>query len=180
MIVDKPVSPTFSKQSSPVHIGSPLKPGREPHKHPQPLPPSLDVGILPKLPGGKIEIPSFFNQFDNLIDDALASLSQPNCRCPHSSPEQRAMRSFHNDIKSMSQKDLDGLKDTLVKRMAGRDASQNERELMQKLYEITDAVSEHRDPPHLKDFFDFVTPTPIRIGDILEKEPAIQQIEIKF
>lgn len=95
--------------------------------------------IMPGKPG--FDVGSFFSPTDAIIDSAVhrASAKYPQAR-------QDAMEGFHADIASMTQNELDEMKDTLVQRMASPKTSQWERDILKQLYEVTDAVAEHRDP----------------------------------
>ncbi|MEZ0373015.1 MAG: hypothetical protein ACAI44_28250 [Candidatus Sericytochromatia bacterium] len=110
-----------------------------------------DITSINKLPGGCFGggVKDLFNRCDNIIDDTLNDAHNKMFGA-----QSQALRSFHCEIKCMSQDQLDEMKDTLVRRLGSDDSSQWDRNLLQKMYEITDAVAEHRQPPHVKDPFD--------------------------
>lgn len=139
----------------------------------------IDIDVIKQLPGKPINVIRL-HDCNDIIDDTISAAKRF-----HGMTETSALRGFHADIKGMDQNELDEMKDTLVKRMASPDASQNERELMQKMYEITDAVSEHRNPPHLHDFNE-VRPLPMPypgpdfprpIGPCKPVHPWLEQIK---
>jgi hypothetical protein len=93
--------------------------------------------------------------------------------------QQNALESFHNQIDNMTPGELDDMKDAIVKRMSSPDSSQRERDTLQKMYEITDAVAENRLPPHvgMSDTIDFVKPFPTLPG---KPFPTIPGLESRF
>lgn len=127
---------------------------------PQPALDSTRVSIT-TLPGGCFGggIKPMFGRMDNIIDDALMAAHNKMFGA-----QTQALRGFYTDIKGMDQNELDEMKDTLVKRLASDD-SQWDRNLLQKMYQITDAVAEHRQPPHLRDRFDVLPYKPIDVPD---------------
>lgn len=108
-----------------------------------------DVISSIQIPEGKLEqIIGFLDPSSEIIDSALstASIKMMGAR-------QEALRDFHSSISHMNQRELDEMKDTLVNRLASPESSQWDRDLLKQMYEITDAVSEHRKPPHLEHKF---------------------------
>lgn len=63
--------------------------------------------------------------------------------------QQKALEFFYNRIAQMTPGELDDVKDTIVKRMGSHDSSQWERDILQKMYQIADAVAENRTPPYV-------------------------------
>lgn len=86
----------------------------------------------------------FSSPSNEIIDEAM---TRSMAKYPGS--QRDALNGFHKDISRMTQDQLDDMKDTIVKRMSSDESSQWDRDLLQKMYEITDAVSEHRSPPHV-------------------------------
>lgn len=112
----------------------------------------LDIGTFKKLPNGIGDaFKQLFNRCDTLIDETLA-----NAHNKMFGAQAQALRGFYQDIKGMDQQQLDEMKDTLVHRMGSEDSSQWDRNLLEKMYQITDAVSEHRPAPHVRDPFDIL------------------------
>lgn len=95
------------------------------------------------LPPNKIDSISigFFSPTEAIIDNAMnrASAKYPGAQSD-------ALRNFHEDIAHMTQNELDEMKDALVDRLASPESSQWDRNFLHKMYEMTDAVAEHRDP----------------------------------
>lgn len=112
----------------------------------------LDIGAFKKIPGGIGDtFKQLFNRCDTIIDETLA-----NAHNKMFGAQAQALRGFYKDIKGMDQQELDEMKDTLVHRMGSEDASQWDRNLLEKMYQITDAVSEHRPAPHVREPFDIL------------------------
>lgn len=101
-----------------------------------------------QVPEGKMQevIGKLFNPSEDIIDDTLseASMKMPGA-------QDMALHDFHHAVENMNQKELDQMKDTLARHMSSPKSSQWDRSLLQKMYDITDAVSEHRLPPHLNE-----------------------------
>lgn len=99
-----------------------------------------------KLPGGDLTsiLGKLYSPVEEIIDNTVshASVKMMGAR-------QDALQGFHHSIAKMNQNDLDEMKDALVKNLASPESSQWDRDLFQQMYDITDAVSEHRQPPHL-------------------------------
>lgn len=111
--------------------------------------PVPDIFRCPKLPGACVidKIPGLFNDADDLIDTALN-----RALAKYPGAQNDALKGFYHEVKNMTQDQLDEMKDTLVKHLASPDTSERERGLLKKMYDITDAVSEHRQPPHIQKF----------------------------
>jgi len=99
--------------------------------------------VLPALRGGKIEsiFVDMFGSADAIIKNTL---NQASAKYPGAQAD--ALMDFHSEITNMTQQELDEMKDALVKRMSSPQSSQWDRNLLQKMYQVTDAVAEHRDP----------------------------------
>lgn len=138
----------------------------------------LDINIINKLPGGCFGggIKPLFNRCENIIDDAM---SQAHAKM--FGAQTQALRSFCSDIKGMDQQELDEMKDTLVKRMGSEDSSQWERNLLQKMYEITDAVAEHRTPPHIGNRFELQPYKPgIEFIDLMKQGEFKKDLSLQY
>ncbi|MGE3728018.1 MAG: hypothetical protein AB7I41_20855 [Candidatus Sericytochromatia bacterium] len=113
------------------------------------------------LPGGCVIHPTtpLFKGPETIIEKTLDRTlgKYPGAR-------QDALESFHNQIDNMTPGELDDMKDAIVKRMSSPDSSQRDRDMLQKMYEITDAVAENRLPPHvgIGGSIDFPKPFPPR------------------
>lgn len=109
--------------------------------------------VLPALCGGKIEsiFVDMFGSADAIIKNTL---NQASTKYPGAQAD--ALMDFHNEIANMTQQELDEMKDALVKQISSPQSSQWDRNLLQKMYQVTDAVAEHRDPglkqPRIKPF----------------------------
>lgn len=128
------------------------------------------------LPGGCVIHPTtpLFKGPETIIEKTLdRSLGK------YPGAQQNALESFHNQIDNMTPGELDDMKDAIVKRMSSPDSSQRERDMLQKMYEITDAVAENRLPPHvgIGDTIDFVKPFPTLPG---KPFPTIPGLENRF
>lgn len=135
----------------------------------QPLHTSLiNDKICKILPGGCVQPAKLFNDADSIISDALSTAS-----AKYPGAQARALNEFHNDIDNMTPRELDEMKDTLVDRMASPKTSQWERNLLQKMYAITDAVAENRIPPHVGEKFP-IRPIPGNPGRPFPKFPEPQ------
>ncbi len=128
------------------------------------------------LPGGCVIHPTapLFKGPETIIEKTLdRSLGK------YPGAQQNALESFHNQIDNMTPGELDDMKDAIVKRMSSPDSSQRERDMLQKMYEITDAVAENRLPPHvgIGNNIDFVKPFPTTPG---KPFPTIPGLESRF
>jgi hypothetical protein len=124
------------------------------------------------LPGGCVIHPTtpLFKGPETIIEKTLdRSLGK------YPGAQQNALESFHNQIDNMTPGELDDMKDAIVKRMSSPDSSQRERDMLQKMYEITDAVAENRLPPHvgIGDNIDFVKPFPTTPGKPFPTLPGL-------
>lgn len=105
-----------------------------------------DQHLHTQLAGGKTEVHkgSFFGGSDKTIEDTLhrASAKYPGA-------QQDALAAFADQLRAMTPGERDDIKDAIVTHMGSRESSQWDRDLLQKMYQVADAVAEHRKPPHI-------------------------------
>ncbi|PIQ27869.1 hypothetical protein COW36_08625 [bacterium (Candidatus Blackallbacteria) CG17_big_fil_post_rev_8_21_14_2_50_48_46] len=140
-----------------------------------------DSHINSILPGGCVIPPeTFFHSNNKSIEKTLAQAS-----AKYPGAQRDALNSFHENIEGMTPGELDDLKDNIVKRMGSNETSQWERDILQKMYQIADAVAENRIPPHVGkpsvDPFPRIKPFPNPI-EIYKKtpQPAIEPLDPGF
>lgn len=82
---------------------------------------------------------AFFAGPDKIIDQTFSL-----ARAKHPIAQADALNDFHQAISDMTPGELDDMKDAIVGRMSSEDSSQWDRNLLQKMYNVADAVSENR------------------------------------
>ena len=83
----------------------------------------------------------FSNGPDRIVDNAMQGALNK-----YPGAQADALRDFAGELKSMTPGELDDVKDTIVSRMSSPESSQWDRDFLQKLYNVADAVSENRKP----------------------------------
>lgn len=126
-----------------------------------------EIVSIKRMPGSTcVDLPQLFSNSDTIIDNTLSQASQKRMGA-----QSRALSEFHVNIRNMTPGQLDEMKDSLVSRMGSDKTSQWERNLLEKMYEVTDAVAENRQVPHMDNPFDGggVRPMPGKPDGLLEK-----------
>lgn len=127
-----------------------------------------DKSMHKVLPGGCVIPPrGLFDGPAEIVDSTL-----DRARAKHPGAQRDALESFYSQIDQMTPGELDDIKDTIVKRMGSHESSQWDRDLLQKMYQIADAVSENRLPPHVrKPAFEYIIKPIIHPNPPLPAEP---------
>ncbi len=103
----------------------------------------VDEKCIRPIPGKpSISIADFFqNDAKALVEDTLSDV-----RNDHPLVSNLAMQRFTSKLRGMTPGELDDVKDAIVAKMSSPDASQSDRNVLQKMYNLADAASENRHP----------------------------------
>lgn len=102
-----------------------------------------DEKCIRPIPGKpNVSIADFFqNDAKALVEDTLSDV-----RNDHPLVSNLAMQRFTSKLRGMTPGELDDVKDAIVAKMSSPDASQSDRNVLQKMYNLADAASENRMP----------------------------------
>jgi hypothetical protein len=101
----------------------------------------IDEKCIRPIPGKpSVSITDFFqNDAKALVEDTLSDV-----RNDHPLVSNLAMQRFASKLRGMTPGELDDVKDAIVTKMSSPDASQSDRNVLQKMYNLADAASENR------------------------------------
>ncbi|MGE3725598.1 MAG: hypothetical protein AB7I41_08615 [Candidatus Sericytochromatia bacterium] len=155
MQIQTPAAVSSNRASAEIHRAHPGKPAvaapKEFEKELQATPKCfIDEKCIRPIPGKPgVSITDFFqNDAKSLVEDTLSDV-----RNDHPLVSNLAMQRFASKLRGMTPGELDDVKDAIVAKMSSPDASQSDRNVLQKMYNLADAAAENRQP---------VRPFPVR------------------
>ncbi|MBT9547267.1 MAG: hypothetical protein IV090_17880 [Candidatus Sericytochromatia bacterium] len=148
MQIQTPAAISSNHASAEIHRANPGKPAvaapKEFEKELQAMPKCfIDDKCIRPIPGKpSVSIADFFqNDAKALVEDTLSDV-----RNDHPLVSNLAMQRFTSKLRGMTPGELDDVKDAIVAKMSSPDASQSDRNVLQKMYNLADAASENRQP----------------------------------
>jgi hypothetical protein len=146
MQIQTPAAISSNRASAEIHRAHPGKPAvaapkefeNELHAAPKCF---IDEKCIRPIPGKpSVSITDFFqNDAKSLVEDTLSDV-----RNDHPLVSNLAMQRFTSKLRGMTPGEIDDVKDAIVAKMSSPDASQSDRNALQKMYNLADASAENR------------------------------------